>query len=69
MQLPIRRIYDEKRRIIIPVLAGLLLNIILYVAVVYPLSVRVRSTEASRTDCRTGIASRRARRSGCAASG
>jgi Tfp pilus assembly protein PilO len=46
MQLPIRRIYHEKRRIIIPVLAGLVLNIILYVAVGYPLRVRVRSTEA-----------------------
>lgn len=45
MQLPGRRIFEEKRRLIIPVAAGLALNIALYVAVVYPMTVRVRSAE------------------------
>ena len=46
MHLPLRRMFDEKRRMVIPVLAGLALNVVLFVAVVYPLSVRMRSAEA-----------------------
>ncbi len=46
MRLPLRRIFDEKRRLILPVLAGLALNLLLYAGVVYPLSARVRGTEA-----------------------
>src|SRR5688572_15670034 len=46
MLLPLRRVFDEKRRMVIPVLAGLALNVVLFVAVVYPLSVRMRSVEA-----------------------
>lgn len=45
MPASLRRIFDEKRRLMIPVLGGLALNIVLYVAVVYPLDARVRSTE------------------------
>jgi Tfp pilus assembly protein PilO len=44
MQLPARRIFNEKRRVMLPVLAGLVLNILLYSAFVYPLELRVRST-------------------------
>lgn len=44
MRIPIRRIYDDKRTLVIPVMAGLALNIVLSALVVYPLSVRVRST-------------------------
>ena len=46
MHLPLRRVFDEKRRLMIPVLAGLALNVVLFVGVVYPLRARVRSTEA-----------------------
>jgi Tfp pilus assembly protein PilO len=46
MRPPLKRIFQEKRRLMIPVLGGLALNVLLYVGVVYPLSVRVRSTEA-----------------------
>lgn len=46
MHLPLRRIFDDKRRVMIPVLAGLLLNVVLFVAVVYPLRARARSAEA-----------------------
>jgi Tfp pilus assembly protein PilO len=46
MHLPLRRIYDDKRRLVIPLLAGLALNVVLLAAVVYPLRARVRSTEA-----------------------
>lgn len=46
MHLPLRRVFNEKRRMIVPVLAGLALNVVLFVAVVYPLKVRMRSVEA-----------------------
>ncbi len=46
MHLPLRRIFDDKRRLVIPVVAGLALNVVLFAGVVYPLSVRVRSMEA-----------------------
>ena len=46
MHLPLRRIFDDKRRLVIPVLAGLALNLVLFAGVVYPLGVRVRSMEA-----------------------
>jgi hypothetical protein len=45
MRVLIRRVFDEKRRVVIPLLAVLALNIALYVLVVYPLRVRVRSME------------------------
>ena len=46
MHLPLRRIFDEKRRLMIPLLAGIGLNVVLLAGVVYPLGARVRSTEA-----------------------
>jgi Tfp pilus assembly protein PilO len=45
MHLPLRRVFAEKRRLMIPVLAGIALNVVLFAGVVYPLRVRVRSTE------------------------
>ena len=45
MAIPVKRIFDEKRRLIIPLLAALALNIALYALLVYPLGVRVRSME------------------------
>jgi Tfp pilus assembly protein PilO len=46
MYLPLRRVFDDKRRLFIPVLAGLALNVVLLAGVVYPLSARMRSIEA-----------------------
>ena len=46
MHLPLRRIFEEKRSLVIPVLGGLALNAVLLVGVVYPLRARERSTEA-----------------------
>jgi len=46
MHFPLRRIATEKRRMIVPILGGLILNVMLYVAVVYPLRVSVRSAES-----------------------
>ena len=46
MHLPLRRIFDDKRRLVVPVLAGLILNVVLSVGVVYPLGARVRSMES-----------------------
>jgi hypothetical protein len=43
--IPLKRAFAEKRRLVIPVAAGLVLNVILYAGVVYPLGVRVRSAE------------------------
>lgn len=45
MHLPLRRVFEEKRRLVIPVLAGLALNAVLYAGVIYPLGARTRSTE------------------------
>lgn len=46
MYLPLRRVFDDKRRLVIPVVAGLALNVVLFAGVVYPLGARVRSMEA-----------------------
>ncbi len=46
MHLPLRRIFEDKRRLIVPVAAGLFLNVVLFAGVVYPLGARVRSMEA-----------------------
>ena len=46
MRLPLKRIFEEKRRLVIPVLAGLALNVVLLAGVVYPLGARARSTQA-----------------------
>jgi hypothetical protein len=43
--IPLKRAFDEKRRLVIPVAAGLALNVILFVGVVYPLRARVSSSE------------------------
>jgi hypothetical protein len=45
MWLPIKRIFEEKRRVAIPVLAGLALNLALYVGGVLPLSARASGAE------------------------
>lgn len=45
MVIPVKRVFDEKRRLVIPLLAALALNMALYALVVYPLGVRVRSME------------------------
>lgn len=45
MRLPLKRIFDEKRRLVVPLAAGLAVNVLLLVGVVYPLGARVRSTE------------------------
>ena len=42
-----QRILEEKRRLIYPVVTVLLLNVALYVAVVYPLSMKVTANEQS----------------------
>lgn len=42
---PYRRIFQEKRRLIWPVIGGLLVNIALYALVVYPLSQKVAAGE------------------------
>jgi Tfp pilus assembly protein PilO len=46
MQLPLRRVFDEKRRLLLPVAAALAINVLLYVGVVYPMSARLSATEA-----------------------
>jgi Tfp pilus assembly protein PilO len=46
MSLPLRRIFDDKRRLVIPVLAVLALNVVLFAGVVYPLRARMQTMEA-----------------------
>jgi hypothetical protein len=55
MRLPIKRIFEEKRRITIPVLAGLVLNVALYAGVVFPLSARTRNAEARAQAAALGL--------------
>ena len=43
--IPLRRAFDENRRLVIPAAAGLALNVLLYAIVVYPLAARVHNTE------------------------
>jgi hypothetical protein len=43
--IPLKRAFEEKRRLVIPVAAGLAINVILFIGVVYPLRARVRNAE------------------------
>jgi Tfp pilus assembly protein PilO len=45
MSRPLKRIFDDKRRLVIPVVAGLALNVVLFVGVVYPLRARTQTME------------------------
>lgn len=56
MHFPLRRVAAEKRRVIVPILGGLMLNVMLYVAVVYPLRVSVRSAETRGDDAARALA-------------
>ena len=46
MHLPLRRVFNEKRRLLLPLVAVLAVNIVLTAAVVYPMSLRMAATEA-----------------------
>ena len=46
MTLSLRRVFDEKRGWLIPVLGGLALNVIVYVLIVYPMSIRAATAES-----------------------
>ncbi len=46
MRLPLKRIFQEKRRLTVPVLGGLVLNLVVYAGVVFPLTARASSAEA-----------------------
>jgi Tfp pilus assembly protein PilO len=43
--IPLKRAFDENRRLVIPIAAGLALNVVLFAGVVYPLRANVRGTE------------------------
>jgi Tfp pilus assembly protein PilO len=43
--IPLKRAFDEKRQLVIPVAAALALNVMLYAVVVYPLGIRVHNAE------------------------
>jgi hypothetical protein len=46
MLLPLRRVFDEKRRLLLPLGAALALNVVLYAGVVYPMTMRMAGAEA-----------------------
>lgn len=46
MQLPLKRVFDEKRWVLLPVAIALALNVLLYAGLVYPMRVRMASTDA-----------------------
>jgi hypothetical protein len=56
---PYRRIFHEKRRLIWPVVAGLLLNVALFVLVVYPLSQKVAAGEQEAADANVALVAAR----------
>jgi Tfp pilus assembly protein PilO len=45
MSLPLKRIFEDKRRLVVPVAAGLALNVVLFAGVVYPLRARTQTME------------------------
>ncbi len=60
MPLPLKRVFDEKRRVLLPIGAALALNVVLYAGVVYPMSMRMAGTEArAQTAQQTLIAAER----------
>jgi Tfp pilus assembly protein PilO len=57
---PLKRLFAEKRHFVVPVLAGLALNIVLYAGVVYPMRLRVNSVERrAETAARAQAAAKR----------
>ena len=54
-----RRIFDEKRRLIYPLIAALVLNAAVFAAVVYPLSVKVSRGESDARAASTALAAAR----------
>ena len=55
MHFPVQRILTEKRKLIVPLAGGLLLNAAIYAVAVYPLSVRVRGTENREAAARSEL--------------
>jgi predicted small secreted protein len=54
--IPLKRAFDEKRRLVIPVAAGLAINVILFVGVVYPMRARVRNAELREQSATAALA-------------
>jgi Tfp pilus assembly protein PilO len=46
MRWPLRRIFVEKRRLVVPLVGGLVLNVLILGLVVYPLVLRVRAAQS-----------------------
>ncbi len=46
MRFPARRIFSEKRRLVVPLVGGLVLNALIFALAVYPLDMRVRGAES-----------------------
>jgi Tfp pilus assembly protein PilO len=57
MKTPLRRILAEKRRLILPVVVLLLMNLGLYAVAVYPLALRVQTIEARAGQATAELAS------------
>ena len=56
----LRRILDEKRRFVYPIVAALVLNAALFAAIVYPLSLKVANGERVAAAAATARATARA---------
>jgi len=54
--IPLKRAFDEKRRLAIPLAAGLAINIIVFVGVVYPMRATVRAAEAREQSAAAALA-------------
>ena len=56
----LRRIFDEKRQFIYPLIGAIVVNAALYLAVIYPLSLRVANGERSAQEAAGALAAARA---------
>ncbi|HSC29803.1 MAG TPA: type 4a pilus biogenesis protein PilO [Vicinamibacterales bacterium] len=56
---PVRRIVAEKRRLVYPLIAAVILNVALFAAVVYPLSQKVEGGERAADDAAAALAAAR----------
>src|SRR5207237_89053 len=54
--IPLKRAFDEKRRLVIPVAAGLAINLLLFIGVVYPMRATVRNAEQRAETSATALA-------------
>jgi hypothetical protein len=54
--IPVKRAFDENRRLVIPLAAGLAINVMIFVGVVYPMKARMRNAELREQSASAALA-------------